>query len=172
MNVFIRPGRTEDAAGIAAIGRVSFIHAFQHLFLQKKDMEDYVAKTYTTERIAASLGKSLNRYYVCFADDRPVGFAKLKKGSSHPVLQSSRQCELQRIYLLPEFHGSGAGQLLMNEIIKAARQTEAEFLWLDVHIANEKAKRFYYRNQFSKAGDYRFTIGTQEFHYDVMRRAV
>jgi len=41
-------------------------------------------------------------------------------------------------------------------------------LWLNVHTSNEKAKRFYEQNGFSKAGNHTFTIGAQTFDYYVM----
>ena len=47
-----------------------------------------------------------------------------------------------------------------------------DYIWLDTHISNEKAIRFYEKNGFKKIGNYFFTIGTQTFEYYVMELPV
>jgi len=168
----VRPGTIEDAEAIAAIGQESFRDTFGELFLKQEDMEDYLAKTYTTERVAQSFGNDENQYFIGLVNGEAAGFANLKKTSKHPALPQSKQCELQRIYVRSSFHGWGIGQQLMDAIIAAAEQTEAEVLWLDVYVDNRRAQRFYERNGFSKGGDHRFTIGSQEFLYDVFVRPI
>ena len=169
MNLSIRrPATPADAEAIAMIGRQSFTDTFGVLFIHREDMIDYVDKTYSKQRVETSLQRSSNIYFLGLVDDQPAGFAKLKINSSHPVINKPRQCELQRIYVLKEFHGCGIAQNLMSAIIDEAKKTDAQSLWLDVHIHNERAKKFYNRNGFLNAGDHRFTIGSQEFLYYVM----
>jgi ribosomal protein S18 acetylase RimI-like enzyme len=76
--------------------------------------------------------------------------------------------ELQKIYILSYYHGSGAGQALLDAVIDLASKVQPDFLWLDTHIQNEKAIHFYERNGFRRGGKYLFTIGTQTFEYYLM----
>jgi len=168
MNLRIRPAITTDAEAIAFIGRQSFTETFGALFINKDDMINYLMSTYSRPRVESSLKKSGNIYFLGMVDNQPAGFAKLKINSSHPAIVKTSQCELQRIYVLNEFHGCGIAQNLMTAIVEEAKKTRTECLWLDVHIHNERAIKFYIRNGFSKAGDHRFTIGSQEFLYYVM----
>ena len=61
--------------------------------------------------------------------------------------------ELQKIYVLPEHHGSGAGSALLKEVKNLAREICPDYIWLDTHISNENAIRLYERNGFKKMGN-------------------
>jgi ribosomal protein S18 acetylase RimI-like enzyme len=168
MNIKLEPATAEHAEHISLIGRQSFSDAFAHLFLQKKELEDYLHYTYDPARLEKSFAKPNNAVFMAFHEERPAGFVKMKKDSKHRVIPAERQSELQKIYVLKEFHGTGVAQALMKEVVETSRRIATECLWLDVHIANDKAIRFYEKNGFNKAGRHEFMIGTQLFHYHVM----
>ena len=168
MNITIRKAGIADAKDIANIGRQSFYEAFVSIFQNEKDLEVYLDHTYAIPHIEESIAKPNNVFFIAFDADKATGFAKMKLRSQHKTISSSRQTELQKIYVLKEYHGTGVGQALMNAVIQQSKETGTEDLWLDVHIVNAKAKKFYEKNGFQKAGDHRFTIGTQEFYYDVL----
>lgn len=153
---------------ISAIGRQSFKDAFGHLFNRKDELQEYLAYTYKSEKIARSIRKENNVFFLAFIEDVPVGFAKVKKFSLNDQIESIAQMELQKIYVLSYYHGSGAGAALMQTVIVLANQLEPDFVWLDTYISNAKAIRFYEKNGFKKIGNHYFTIGTQTFQYDVM----
>ena len=156
------------AATIATIGKKSFRRAFEHLFESKVELLEYLEHTYDPVKLAASLHKESNIYLLALAGEEAVGFAKVKKNSLNEQIESIAQMELQKIYVLHEFHGSGVGAALMKEVKRLARDHYPDYIWLDTHISNEKAIRFYERNGFKKIGKYFFTIGTQVFEYHVM----
>jgi ribosomal protein S18 acetylase RimI-like enzyme len=168
MNIKLEPARTEHAEHISVIGRQSFSDAFAHLFLNKEELRDYLDHTYDPARLKGSIAKPNNAVFMAFYEDRPAGFVKMKKNSRHRVISAERQSELQKIYVLKEFHGTGVAQALMSEVVDVSGRIATGCLWLDVHIANDKAIRFYEKNGFSKAGRHEFMIGTQMFHYHVM----
>jgi tRNA (guanine37-N1)-methyltransferase len=70
--------------------------------------------------------------------------------------------------VLSYYHGSGAGKALMKAVLELAQKIQPDFLWLDTHISNEKAIRFYEKRGFKKTGKRYFTIGTQTFEYHLM----
>ena len=53
-----------------------------------------------------------------------------------------------------------------------ARKELLNAVWLDTHVSNYKAIRFYERNGFKKSGESHFTIGTQTFQYHLMSLAM
>jgi diamine N-acetyltransferase len=156
------------AAAICKVGRQSFHDAFEHLFNDKDALQSYLDYTYSIWKLQASIAKPNNSFYLAYAGNEPVGFAKMKKLSMNHHLQEPAQSELQKIYVLREYHGSGAGQQLMDALISESKKTGTEILWLDVHVSNHKARRFYEKNGFSRIGDHSFIIGSQTFYYDVM----
>lgn len=162
------PAGPGHAPAIATIGRRSFSHAFAHLFNHQHELQAYLDYTYNEEKISRSIQKEKNIFFVSLKDDRPVGFLKLKKNSLNQQINSFMQTELQKIYVLPEFHGSGPGAALMQAGIDWALRAASEIVWLDVHISNLRAIRFYENHGFSKHGKHFFNIGTQTFEYHLM----
>jgi GNAT superfamily N-acetyltransferase len=72
-----------------------------------------------------------------------VGFAAAGAPLSHPA---PRTLELYLLYLSQEWHGSGAGQMLMDAVIAG----HPAFLWVARH--NARACAFYARNGFVPDG--------------------
>ncbi|TMI85088.1 MAG: GNAT family N-acetyltransferase [Bacteroidetes bacterium] len=168
MNTRVIIANSSHADVISSIGKQSFRDAFAHLFKNKEDLLEYLEYTYHRDKILKSLEKENNVFFLAFVENVPVGFAKAKKYSLNEQIESIAQMELQKIYVLSYYHGSGAGQALLQAVIDLANKVQPDFLWLDTHIDNGKAIRFYERNGFRKGGKYLFTIGTQTFAYHLM----
>lgn len=168
MRVRIITADPSHASTVSVIGKQSFSNAFGHLFKSKDELIDYLNYTYRTEKIAASIHKRNNVFFLAFIEGVPVGFAKVKKYSLNDQFESVAQMELQKIYVLPYYHGSGAGAALMEAVIDLANEVRPDLIWLDTYIGNAKAIRFYEKYGFKKSGNHYFTIGTQTFQYDLM----
>ena len=168
MNIKIKTAKPSDAAVISSIGKLSFRDAFMHLFNNKKELQEYLDFTYKPEKIEKSIRRENNVYFIAYVENVPAGFAKLKKSSLESQIESIAQMELQKIYVLSYYHGSGAGAALLNRVIEFAKETEPDYVWLHVHISNQKAVRFYEKNGFQISGKHHFTIGTQTFEFHIM----
>lgn len=161
-----------NAAVIASIGKKAFRAAFEHLFNNKEELFEYLEHTYDPIKLATSIRKGSNYYFLAYLNGEAVGFVKAKKDSLNDQIDSISQIELQKIYVTPQFHGRGVGTALLNEVKNLAREVYPDYIWLDTHISNEKAIRLYERNGFKKMGEFYFTIGTQIFEYHLMGLAV
>jgi len=172
MQIKIITADPSHATVISTIGRLSFRDAFAHLFNDKKELQAYLDDTYHPVKIQKSIEKENNVFFLAFVENVPVGFAKLKKHSLHDKIKSAAQMELQKIYVLSYYHGSGAGAALMRSVIDLAKNMQPDYVWLDTHISNIKAIRFYEKNGFKRSAKHYFTIGSQTFEYDLMRLPV
>ena len=168
MRIEIVTAKIDHAPAIAYIGRTAFKQAFAQLFQSCTELDAYLDYTYSVDKIAGSIRKENNIYFIATADGLPVGFAKVKRHSLNDQLDSVFQSELQKLYVLKEYHGCGVGQSLLNAVTKFVESIEPECLWLDTYVGNERAIRFYERNGFRKAGTHHFTIGSQTFEYYLM----
>ncbi len=151
------------AAAIASIGKKSFRSAFEHLFHHREELFEYLSYTYDPVKLVKSLKKENNIYLLVYREGRPAGFAKIKRHSLNDQIESGAQMELQKIYVLAECQGSGIGTALMKEVKAISRGFAPDYLWLDTHVSNEGARRFYERHGFETMGTYYFTIGSQSF---------
>ena len=69
-------------------------------------------------------------------------------GKSQTEKQSTNSLEIERIYVIKEFHGKNIGQLLCDKAIEVATQKGAEYVWLGVWEENPRAINFYKKNGF------------------------
>jgi ribosomal protein S18 acetylase RimI-like enzyme len=168
MNIKVIRATSQHAETISSIGKLSFRDAFGHLFNHKSVLIEYLEYTYSIDKIIKSINKENNVFFIAFVENVPVGFAKVKKSSLNEQIESIAQMELQKIYVLSYYHGSGAGAALMQAVLELARQIQPDYLWLDTHTTNTKAIHFYEKNGFIRAGKNYFTIGAQTFEYYVM----
>ena len=150
------------------LGKNLFVGLLNICFNSREELLEYLEYTYDPVKLAKSIRKENNVYLLAFIEGEPVGFAKVKKHSLNEQIESPAQMELQKIYVLPEYQGKGVGSALLKEVKNIAREINPDYIWLDTHISNESAIRFYEKNGFRKIGKYFFTIGTQTFEYHVM----
>src|ERR1700730_17430476 len=168
MRIEIITATPNHAPAVSYIGRTAFRDSFAHLFKSEEELAEYLDYSYAVEKIGESIRKENNVYLLAIADGLPAGFAKLKKHSLNEQLDSVFQAELQKIYVLREYHGRDVGNALMQEVLRLVEALEPECLWLDTHISNARAIHFYEKYGFRKSGLHHFTIGTQTFEYHLM----
>ena len=172
VNIEIIRAEASQAPAVAGIGRKAFSDTFGHLFKSKQELHEYLEYTYSIAKIRNGIRKDHNAFFLALANGRPVGFVKLKKYSLNSLIDSVSQMELQKLYVLKEYHGTGAGAGLMKAAIALARKEDLEYLWLDTYVGNSRGIRFYEKHGFEVCGRHYFTIGSQTFEYYVMTKVL
>jgi diamine N-acetyltransferase len=144
----VRPALPQDAAPIAALGRSSFTWAFGHLY-RPEVLARYLDATYSEAKLAASLAKASNVYFVAEAEGVLLGFLKLKVDSPRA---GGVEWQTQKLYVDPALVQRGVGRALMaaGEALMRARGVEAS--WLVVYEGNARALRFYEDLGYREAG--------------------
>ena len=90
-------------------------------------------------------------------------------GQSQTELQDDKALEIERIYVLKEFHGKNVGQILYNKAIEIAKQNKADYVWLGVWEENPRAIAFYKKNGFVEFDKHIFKLGDDE-QTDIMMK--
>ncbi len=173
--VGFREATVEDAANLALIGAATSLDAFAGL-LSGKDivancLENHVPAFY--QKLLAQPASRAWLAEVAGGQDRsaaPVGYMILSAPDFPQELLHPGDRELRRIYLLSRFHGSGAGQRMMDCAIQAATEGGARRLLLGVHPDNARALAFYHRNGFREIGRRTFRMGSSVFNDPVQAR--
>jgi ribosomal protein S18 acetylase RimI-like enzyme len=80
--------------------------------------------------------------------------------------------ELSKMYLLPDFHGTGVATTLMDHTLAIAAEWGVRCVWLGVNQKNQRAQRFYTKNGFEISGTRTFQVGAGREHDFVMIREV
>ncbi|MCE5169000.1 GNAT family N-acetyltransferase [Paenibacillus profundus] len=159
----------ECAELLAEIGAATFRETFGELF-QPDTLAKYVEATFAPGKLAVSLQKPHNHFYVAYWDGKPAGYMKLKDGSGHESVDTPHPMQLQKIYVQADFQRHGIGRELMNVCLARMEQAVPSAVWLAVLESNAKAVHFYESFGFATVGltEYRFEDAL--FRYFVMRR--
>ena len=169
MDVRIRRATVNDAAVVALLGRATFSETFGELFVShKQELNDYLDYTFAIAKIRQSLDQSDNHFWVAYANELPVGYAKLKLPSETPLLEQPSSAQLQKIYVLRDHLAHGIGASLLQTVCDCAASLRVPTIWLTVLTENALAIRFYKKHGFEKLGYDTFTIGSQTFDFVVL----
>ncbi len=166
----IRKAVPKDAKFISLLAKITFSETFGNLFRDKGDLRTYLDKTFSLEKITASLQKEENIFWIAYADELPVGYAKLKKRSPVPNSSYKQAAQLQKIYVLKDYLAHRIGSKLQNELFKEVQTLKVKRLWLSVLHTNERAIGFYNKHNFEKYDSYSFSIGKEDFVFNIMMK--
>ena len=168
----IRAANANDVDLIAALGRQTYREHFAHLWTET-GLQRFFGEHFDRPRLERELFSGGDvRYVLAFADEQPVGFAKMNHDRPLPAGEGARGLELQKIYFTKAAAGRGHGGALLAYVIALAEQLRAPLLWLDVLQSNQRAVRFYEHHGFVRHGEVSFSTDTQVMGMWVMRRAL
>jgi GNAT superfamily N-acetyltransferase len=126
------------------------------------EFERFCDETYATDGVMArDFQRADVNWQVAIADDEPIGYAKLTALRAPANNPRPGALELQQIYVLPDWHGTGVAGQLIDWALERARAHGAPEIYLTVFNHNERAKRFYTRYGFDEVGHCTFQLGSR-----------
>jgi len=167
-NIEIRKVTTNDLEELQKIGRLTFYETFASGNTEE-NMNKYLDEAFSFTKLTTELSDNNAEFYFATLDNKVIGYLKLNFGESQTELQDNKAVEIERIYVLKEYHGKGVGQLLCDKAIKIARQKNAEYVWLGVWEENPRAINFYKKNGFVEFDKHIFKLGNDE-QTDIMMK--
>ncbi len=114
----------------------------------------------------ASLTKQFetNQFFIFNENQKQVGFSGVEK--------KEKTLKLHKIYFLPETQGKGFGKMMIQEIVKLAKEVNCNSIELNVN-RNNKAKNFYEKLGFEVIKEVDINIGNDFWMNDyIMRKMV
>ncbi len=132
-------------------------------------MKKYLDEDFSLEKLTAEINNKNSEFYFAKLDNNVIGYLKINFGSSQTELKDDKALEIERIYVLKEFHGKNIGQLLYNKAMQISRQKKADYIWLGVWEENPRAINFYKKNGFMEFDRHIFKLGNDE-QTDIMMK--
>jgi ribosomal protein S18 acetylase RimI-like enzyme len=145
-----------DAEALALIGAATFMATFAEVHTGA-EIAAHCRNEHSAAAYARLVGAGAEAWLVETATAAPVGYAVLAPADLPG--QRDGDLELKRIYLLPGYHGGGAGADLMRMVVDRARERGAARLLLGVYSANGRALAYYRKHGFVRIGEHRFFVG-------------
>ncbi len=157
-----------DINKLQDISRQTFFETFSESNA-KEDMDNYLESSFSLAKLTSELNNPNSEFYFAQLDNNVIGYLKVNYGESQTELKDSKALEIERIYVVKEFHGKNVGQLLYKKAMQVAMNIDAVYIWLGVWEENPKAIRFYKKNGFVEFDKHIFKLGDDE-QTDIMMK--
>lgn len=167
-NITVQKVTLNDIGQLQKIGRQTFSETFS-AGNTAENMKKYLEEVFSIEKLIAELNSPNSEFYFTLLDNNVIGYLKLNFGESQTELKDDQALEIERIYVLKEFHGKNVGQLLYEKAMQIARQKNAGYVWLGVWEENPRAINFYKKNGFVEFDKHVFKLGNDE-QTDIMMK--
>lgn len=168
INVEVKRVSPLDIDQLQKIGRDTFFETFASGNTEE-NMKKYLEEGFSVSKLEEELTDENAEFYFAIIDDAVIGYLKLNFGQSQTELQDDSAVEIERIYVLKEFHGKNVGQVLYNKAIDLARDKKSNYVWLGVWEENPRAINFYKKNGFIEFDKHIFKLGEDE-QTDIMMK--
>jgi diamine N-acetyltransferase len=159
--ISIKQAMLSDVNQLQTIGKQTFYETFSSGNTQE-NMTKYLTEEFSTEKLIAELNDNNSEFYFVTNHNNVIGYLKINFGPSQTELKDNKAVEIERIYVLKEFHGKNVGQMLYDKAIDIARQKNADYVWLGVWEENQRAINFYKKNGFVEFDKHIFKLGQDE----------
>jgi ribosomal protein S18 acetylase RimI-like enzyme len=166
--ISIKKAHPADREQLQQISRQTFSETFSPTNTEE-NISKYLDEGFAIEKLEAELRDAGSAFYFAMIDDAVIGYLKLNFGLSQTDIKDRNTLEIERIYVLQDFHGKQVGQLLYEKALETAKQADADYIWLGVWEENPKAIRFYQKNGFVPFDKHIFKLGDDE-QTDIMMK--
>jgi ribosomal protein S18 acetylase RimI-like enzyme len=154
----IRKASIADLEIIQEISTKTFVETFAAANTPES-LENYIQENFNAAQVASEINNPESIFYLATLETNTLGYLKLNFGKAQTEIHSLEAMEIQRIYVLKEFHGKKIGQLFLNHAVKIGQQSGVDSIWLGVWEENHKAIEFYNKNDFIEFDKHTFTLG-------------
>ena len=167
-NVIFEKLHPEDLEELKELSRRTFTEAFG-ADNNPEDLEAYLNSAFGEENLQRELMNPLSEFYFGKFQGKTVGYFKINLGDAQTEFKDEDGMELERIYVTKDFQNKKLGQKMLDAVIEIAVQRKMRYLWLGVWENNERAMKFYLRNNFEFSGTHPYMIGNDRQTDNIMK---
>ncbi len=159
---------TDNVDQLQKIGIQTFIETFSS-GNSEENMKKYLEDGFSIAKLNDELNNKNTEFYFAIIDNNVIGYLKLNVGQAQTEIQDDNALEIERIYVLKDFHGKSVGQLLYDKALDIAKVKGAKYVWLGVWEENPRAISFYKKNGFVEFDKHIFKLG-DDLQTDIMMK--
>lgn len=156
--ITLRKATSGDIELIHTLGVEIFTHTYQGI-LSPEQIDYMLDMMYSHDSLKQQIEVYEHRYFIANCEEgKPCGYLSLQRESPEVMV-------LQKIYILPSYHGKGIGKQLIDYAIEYTQREGANRIELHVNREN-KSLQFYQHLGFEIARTSDFDIGNGYFMND------
>lgn len=158
MELTYRRAVARDLPVLHEIAMTTFENTYGR-FNTAENMRLYFSQAMSEGEFARQLKDEHQPYWLIYAANRLVGYCKLDLVNTLVDDPQDDQCELERLYFLPEAQHRGFGTMAFQHICGWAVRHGYRSLWLVAYPKNKPALAFYRKMGFEQVGTTVFPLG-------------
>lgn len=168
----IKIAKESDFEVLALLGRVTYVESHGHFINNKTDLLKYNNAAFAISKTKLELANPNNVFYIIYVNDFPAGYAKIILNKINDNIVSEDNCCLDKIYILNEFIPLKIGYQFLKFTEEKARELLLDTMWLSVYVKNERAIKFYQKNDFKDVGRLNFLVNGKEYDNIVFSKKI
>ncbi|WP_400079068.1 GNAT family N-acetyltransferase [Winogradskyella sp. R77965] len=168
----IKKAKEADLDTLAHLARQTWAESHGHYIEDKNDLLNYLDDNFTVSKTTEDFNNPKNHFYIIYLDNLPVGYAKIVLNANQEHVTSQNNCRLERIFILNEFIPLKLGKQLLTFVEDQAKALQLDTMWLTVYIKNDRAIRFYEKNEFNNVGKINFVVSGKDYENIVFSKKI
>ena len=171
--ITIRPATLEDRAFIRSVSERTWPSTYGHIISQEQ-IDFMLEWMYSDASLKEQFDKG-HQFYIANLNGSDIGFCSVSKEVEAISLNEAAAAtnaiayKLNKLYVLPDAHGTGSGKALLQKAIAVAQTEGGSSLFLQVNKYNN-AYTFYLKQGFIKEAEFKFDIGNGFYMDDYVMR--
>ena len=172
----ITPAGLNDRDFIRSVSERTWPSTYSHIISQEQ-IDFMLDWMYSDVSLEKQMNSGCEFYIASIKDSNVYNFDNVVNGDNgdweavgfSSVSEEDGAHKLNKLYVLPAAHGTGAGKALLNKCIEVAKASGSSALFLQVNKQNN-AYTFYLKHGFVKEAEFKFDIGNGFFMDDYVMR--
>ncbi|MFN8575650.1 MAG: GNAT family N-acetyltransferase [Candidatus Sericytochromatia bacterium] len=160
--------QVEDIKELQKVAKKTFYDTF-HETNTEESMNKYLNTAFNEDKLREEILNPNSFFYSAKEDNKIIGYLKLNIFDAQTELKDINSIEIERIYILKDYHGKNVSNLLMTKSLELAKSKNKSFIWLGVEEKNIRAIKFYQKNGFKEFDKHIFKFGDEE-QIDIMMK--
>lgn len=154
--IALKPIQLEDQRSLMEVIRRIYLPVYHHLWTDNGEF--YFDKNYCAQNVAQELTEPGAFYYFISYRTEIIGILRILFNKECIDFPGETAAKLHRIYLDPNVHGLGIGQLLLDWTIKISREKQCALLWLEAMDTQKQSLQFYKKNNLQISGSFKLEV--------------
>lgn len=151
----------EDMEKIRKIGIDTITETFA-MSNEDENTEMYLNESFNPEKILKELNDPDSEFYLAELNEKVIGYLKINFAKAQTDVHDINSLEIERIYVLKNFHGKGIGKRLFDKALDIAIKNRFDYIWLGVWENNHRAISFYKKMGFVEFDKHIFRYGNDD----------
>ena len=172
----ITPAGLADRDFIRSVSERTWPSTYGHIISQEQ-IDFMLDWMYSNDSLEKQMNTGCEFYIASIKNEDgkwdAVGFCSVSPEDEQDKIRDASEIsnahKLNKLYVLPEAQGTGAGKVLLNKSIEVAKAAGSSSLFLQVNKLNT-AYTFYLKHGFIKEAEFKFDIGNGFYMDDYVMR--